>query len=95
MLELDADLLTEGEAAGLALVKDLTAVREDDVFNDLERCGLARAVGAEQAEADALADGERDPIYGRLPLEFFMERNDFKDRFHGFFYTTKRKPGQK
>ena len=47
VLKLDTNFFAERGTAGLALVKDLTIVRGNDVFDDLKCCCLARAIGAQ------------------------------------------------
>ena len=67
LLQRDADALLDGLVVAAPLHAqdfDFAAGGREQPFEDLDRGGLAGAVGAEQAEAFALLDGQIEPAHG-------------------------------
>ena len=54
----------------------------NDVFDDLDKGCLSGAIGPQQTETAALADGHAHPVDGPEAPVVFVNVNDFQEGFH-------------
>lgn len=79
-LELDARLIAETRALRFTLVQDVAGGGFGDALHHFNGGGLARPVGPQQAEADALAHGEIHAIDGFDAGIMLAQVADFENR---------------
>ena len=82
LLELDAGFLAKASTGGLAAIQHFARRRGQNALDHLDRGGLARAIGTEQAEAAALLDGERHAVHGDHVAVVLDESAGFEDGGH-------------
>ncbi len=85
MLKLDTHLFAIALAQRLALVQHRTAGRQVYALQHLDGGGFAGAIGAKQAETDALGDGKTDAIHRDDTGIMFDEIGGADDGMHKNF----------
>ena len=82
VLKLDSDLVLEDSGSRLALVKNITRGRFENVFDHFEGRGLAGPVRPQQPKTDAFRDAETDIIHGHEITVLLAQMADFQDGRH-------------